>query len=115
MGLCSRAIKESLMCTPKIADLNFEAIKAIKELEKKLGNICLLAVEKNEALYVLEAKIEPNLWESIELVYPEIDNLKAYYSTEDEVRIAKGALKNYLIARKKHGIVKRPIRVRKIK
>jgi hypothetical protein len=115
MGLREKSLKDFFMYTPKIAELGHEAIEAIKELEKKLGDICLLAVQKNEALYVLEAKLEPNLWEPIELVYPEIDNLKAYYSTEDEARLAKGALKNYLIARKKRGIIKRPIRVRKIK
>jgi hypothetical protein len=103
------------MYKPKIAELSPEALEAIKELEKKLGDICLLAVQKNEAIYVLEAKLKPNHWESIELVYPEIDNLKAYYNTEEEARLAKGALKNYLIAQKKRGIVKKPIRVRKIK
>jgi hypothetical protein len=54
--------------------------------------------------------IEPNHWESIELVYPEIDNLKAYYNSAEEARIAKRA-SHY---QKKHGIVKRPIRVRKV-
>ena len=103
------------MYKPRIAEIPPEALEAIQELEEKLGNICLLAVEKNEALYVLEAKLAPNHWESIEQVYPEIENLKAFYSTEDEARLAKGALKNYLIARKKRGIEKRPIRLRKIK
>lgn len=103
------------MYRPQIAELDPEALEAIRELEEKLGHICLLAVEKNEALYVLDAKLAPNHWESIEQVYPEIDNLKAFYGTEEEARLAKGALKNYLIAGKKRGIVKRPIRVRKIK
>ncbi len=63
----------------KVADLNEEKLKNIQALEKDLGeNICLVAIEKTGSLYVLEAKVAPNVRERVDKVYPELENLRAY-------------------------------------
>lgn len=98
----------------KIAELSAEDMEAIRTLEKRLGDICLIAVKKGDALYALEAKMAPNVWEPVDKVYPEIENLKAYYADEDAAKLSKGALKSYLIASKKYKGLKRPIRIKKI-
>ena len=97
----------------KVADLDDQDINAIKELEKQLKDTCLIAVEKKEALYVLEAKLAPNQWERVDKVYSEIKDLKAYYPDEESAKISKGALKN-LLQSKKMKEKKKPIRVRKV-
>ena len=99
----------------KYAILSNKDIESIKDLEKMLGDICLIAVEKIEALYVLEAKTAPNVWEPVDGVYPEISRLKAYYSSEDSAKLAKSALKNLLNSHRNFRAGKRPIRVRKTK
>jgi len=99
----------------KMAELNIGDLEQIKILEKKLGDICLIAVEKEDALYVLEAKVAPNKWAHVDMVYPEIENLKAYYGTEETAKLSKGALKSFLISNTKYKNQKRPVRIRKIK
>ncbi len=105
-----------MSCSIKIAKLEPHEIEEIKSLESKLGNkFCLLAVEKGESLYVLEAKIGPNSWERVDLVYPEIEGLKPYYCSEDDAKLAKAGLKSLLLGRLKGKLEKRPLRIRKIK
>jgi hypothetical protein len=100
----------------KIANLSLEDIATIRALEKKLGdNICLVAVERKDVLYALEAKVSPKLWCPVDEVYPEIEKLRAYYSVYDDAKDAKAALKGYLIAQKAASkVIKRPIRIRQI-
>lgn len=98
----------------EMAELDEEDIKEIRALEKRLGDICLVAVKKGGALYVLEAKMAPNVWQPVDRVYAGIENLKAYYSDEETAKLSKGALKSFLAAGKKEGFPKRPIRIRKI-
>ncbi len=98
----------------KIANLTEEQIAQIKEVEEKLENVCLVAVEKQDAIFVLEAKLAPNQWEPISNVYPEIDGMSSYFSTRDDALLAKSSLKNLLKALKAKGVVKRPIRIRKL-
>ncbi len=101
--------------TSRIANLKPEEIEAIKRLEESLGNrFCLLAVEKIESLYVLEAKIAPNVWEPVHKVYPQIEGLKAYYCSEEDAKLAKSSLKALLTGKLKGSLEKRPIRIRKI-
>ena len=100
----------------KIATLNQEDLETIRSLEKKLGpNIRLVAVEKKDVIYALEAKLAPNVWQRVDEVYPEIQNIKAYYAEEDGAKEAKGWLKGFLINNK---LVpkpkKRPIRIRPV-
>lgn len=100
----------------KIATLSREDLETIRELEKKLGpDVRLVAVEKKDVLYALEAKMAPNVWQRVDTVYPEIRNIKAYYSDEEVAREAKGWLKGFLInntlAPKPQ---KRPIRIRQV-
>jgi hypothetical protein len=99
----------------KIAELSLKDIEAIKALEKELGDVCLVAVERKDAIFLLEAKMAPNVWEPVDKVYPEIKGLKVFYSDEDTAKLAKSALKSLLNAKKSEQIQKRPIRIRKIK
>jgi hypothetical protein len=99
----------------KIAELSSKDIEAIRALEKKLGDVCLVAVERKDAIYMLEAKMAPNLWEPVDQVYPAIKGLKVFYSDEDTAKLAKSALKSLLNAKKSEEIQKRPIRIKKIR
>lgn len=97
----------------RMAQLNEEDIQAIRSLETRLGRVCLLAVERRDAIYALEAKIAPNIWKPVDQVYPEIEDLQAYYLDEESARVSKGSLKRFLAAKDtKNG--KRPIRIRTI-
>ena len=85
------------MLTVNVAQLSPAELKAIRDLEKSLGDkVCLLAVEKAGALYALEAKMGPNHWERIDLVYPEIDNLSGFFGNHEDAHDAKAALKSFL-------------------
>jgi hypothetical protein len=97
----------------KAAQLSPEDLKAIRDLEKTLGgNVCLLAVEKEGALYVLEAKLGPNRWRRVDQVYPEIDGLKPFFQRHEDAHDAKAALKSFLNSPKGRTLHKRPIRIR---
>jgi hypothetical protein len=97
----------------KIARLSPEDLEAIRAFEKTLeGNVCLVAVEPEEALYVLEAKMGPNDWRRVDRVYTEIGAAGAYFTDLDAARAAKSSLKGFLLSRKAFGIVKRPLRIR---
>ena len=100
----------------KIAALSPEDLETIRTLEKKLGpNIRLVAVETKDVLYALEAKMAPNEWQRVDTVYPEIKDIKAYYTQEDAAREAKGWLKGFLINNKlTPKPKKRPIRIRQV-
>jgi len=98
----------------KLANLTKDQLNEIKEIEKKLENVCLVAVEKQDALFVLEAKLAPNHWELANKVYPEIEGMSSYFTTMDDAKLAKSSLKNLLKVLKTRGVVKRPIRIRKL-
>ncbi len=98
----------------RIAKLTEEQLAQIKEVEKKLENICLVAVERQDALFVLEAKLAPNHWELVSEVYPEIEGMSSYFSSKEDALLAKSSLKNLLKVLKARGVVKRPIRIRKL-
>ena len=99
----------------KVADLTEEKIENIRELESKLGdNICLVAMERAGAIYVLEAKLAPNAWERVDKVYPELENLRAYYVSQEDAHLTESSLKKLLNGPVKQKLKKRPIRIRKI-
>ncbi len=101
------------MLNVKVAQLSPAEIKAIRDLEKSLGGkVCLLAVEKEGALYVLEAKLAPNHWERIDRVYPEIPDLRAFFRRHEDAHDAKAALKSFLNSPRARAFQKRPIRIR---
>ena len=101
------------MLNVKVAQLSATDLKAIRDLEKSLGEkVCLLAVEKKGALYVLEAKMAPNQWERIDHVYPEIENLCAFFTRHEDAHDAKAALKSFLNSTKAKPLQKKPIRIR---
>ncbi len=99
-----------------LVDLSEENLKKIRDLEKKIGNdICLVAVHKRDILYIIEAKLSPNVWEKVNIVYPQIKDLKSYYNDYDAAKTSKAGLKNFLIHNKvKLNITKRPVRIRQI-
>lgn len=100
---------------PKIAEISQKHIEEIQALERKLGSgVCLVAVEKQAEMYAIEAKLEPNIWERVDLVYPQIDGLKAFYENRDDAHTAKAALKSLLNNKPTLKRVKKPIRLRKI-
>jgi hypothetical protein len=101
------------MLNIKVARLTQEDLKAIRDLEKSLGDkVCLLAVEKEGALYVLEAKMAPNRWKRIDQAYPEIDQLRAFFQSHEDAHDAKTALKSFLNSSRGKAFMKRPIRIR---
>ena len=101
------------MLNVKVAQVSPDQIKAIRDLEKSLGGrVCLLAVEKEGALYVLEAKLAPNRWERIDRVYPEIPDLRAFFRRHEDAHDAKAALKAFLNSPRAKAFQKRPIRIR---
>ena len=101
------------MLNIKVARLTNEDLKAIRDLENSLGNkVCLLAVEKEGALYVLEAKLAPNRWKRIDQAYPEIENLRAFYQNHEDAHAAKAAFKSLLNSSKGKAFHKRPVRIR---
>ncbi len=98
----------------RIACLSEEDIQTIRDIEKKLGDeYCLVAVEKKNVLYVLEAKLGPTHWERVDHVYPDIDQLRAYYNDYNAAKDSKSALKRYLLGNKTN-LPKKPIRIRQI-
>jgi hypothetical protein len=101
------------MLNVKVAQLPPEDLEAIRTFEKTLSeNICLLAVEKSAALYVLEAKLAPNRWQRVDRTYPEIIELQAFYDRHEDAHEAKAALKAFLNSKGAQDITKRPIRIR---
>lgn len=101
------------MLNVKVASLPAEDLEAIRAFEKTLrGNVCLLAVEKSKALYVLEAKLAPNRWQRVDRTYPEVGDLKAFYDRHPDAHNAKAALKAFLNSTAARNITKRPIRIR---
>ena len=101
------------MLNVKVAALTPEDLEAIRTFEKTLsGDVCLLAVEKSEALYVLEAKLAPNRWQRVDHTYPEINHLKAFHDRHEDAHEAKAALKAFLNSAGARNITKRPIRIR---
>ncbi len=98
----------------KMAQISSSELEEIKALEKKLGDICLIAVERSDAIYVLEAKLGPNDWEAVDKVYPEIEKLRAFYGDEETAKLSKGALKSFLNASKDFKDKKKPVRIRRI-
>ena len=99
-----------------IASLKHEDLEEIQRLEKKLGpSVCLVAVKKMETLYALEAKMAPSEWRRVDVVYPEIRDLKAFYHGYEMVKEAKGWLKSFLITKTLFPKPKkRPIRIRQV-
>ena len=99
-----------------IAALKSEDLEAIRQLENKLGsNVRLVAVEKKDVLYALEAKMAPNEWMRVDAAYPEITDIKAYYAEHEAVKAAKGWLKGFLINNTlSPKPKKRPIRIRQV-
>lgn len=101
------------MLNVKVASLPPEDLEAIRAFEKTLSSdVCLLAVEKSEALYVLEAKLAPNRWRRVDKTYPEISDLKAFYDRHQDAHEAKAALKAFLNSAGARNITKHPIRIR---
>lgn len=100
----------------KIAVLSDEDLETIRILERKLGtNIRLVAVETKDVLYALEAKLAPNQWQRVDTVYPQIKDIKAYYSEHESAKEAKGWLKGFLINNALNPKpLKRPIRIRQV-
>lgn len=100
----------------RIAVLSPEDLETIQDLERKLGaNIRLVAVETKDVLYALEAKMAPNQWQRVDTVYPEIKDIKVYYTEHGSAREAKGWLKGFLISNNLNPKpIKRPIRIRQV-
>lgn len=64
-------------------------------------------------LFILEAKIAPNIWEDIQTVYPQ-NEIFSLYKTKEEANTAKTKLKSLLTVRWKGKFKKYPIRIRVI-
>lgn len=106
----ARASKRHL----KPACLTKEQLNKLSALENELG-FCLFAVEENESLYVLEAKLAPNVWKKVTEVYPAIKDLEAFYLEREAAHDAKSRLKRILGNKAKYNVQKKPLRNRKIK
>lgn len=97
----------------KPATLTPEQREKLMALEDKLG-FCLFAVENVESLYVLEAKLAPNVWHKVTKVYPDIKDLKDFYLEREDAHNAKSRLKRILGTKPEYRSRKKPIRNRKI-
>jgi len=100
----------------KIAVLSPAEVETIRNLEKKLGpTVRLVAVESQDVLYALEAKMSSNQWQRVDTVYPEIKDIQAFYNEYDDAKEAKGWLKGFLINNALNPKPqKRPIRIRQV-
>ena len=93
------------------ADLNLPQRDAVTPLKSKTnGGICLMQ-EQHQSFFVLEAKIAPNKWQTIQTVYP-LDDLPIFYFKRNEAVAVKAALKTRLLGKWKNRVKKYPIRVR---
>jgi hypothetical protein len=101
----------------EFADLTPEQMAIVAEAERKLpAEVRLVAVKRTGAMYVLEAKLAPNEWRRVDLVYPEIEDLKSFYRDGEACKAAKAVLKGFLISnRLKPQFIKRPIRIRVVR
>ncbi|MCG8376242.1 MAG: hypothetical protein MI702_07150 [Chlorobiales bacterium] len=97
-----------------LANLSEEELAAIKALEKELGRVCLVAVEKKEAFFAVEAKLGPNNWVPVSQAFPEMAGLASYYADREDAQAAKSSLKSLLTGRPELRPIKKPIRIRKI-
>lgn len=99
------------------ADLTPEQMAVVAAAEKKLpSDVRLVAVKRTSEMYVLEAKLAPNEWLRVDHVYPEIEDLKSFFSDGEICKAAKAALKGFLISNKiKPPLKKRPIRIRVVR
>jgi len=105
--------KTGLICRVLPADLCPAQIDALRQLEASFEKgICLLAV-KQQALFVLEAKTAPGLWQAIQCVYSQ-DDLPSWYGSREEALAAKAVLKGLLNGKWRPRFKKYPIRVRKL-
>ncbi|MDJ0782844.1 MAG: hypothetical protein QNJ22_12795 [Desulfosarcinaceae bacterium] len=99
------------------ADLTTEQMAIVAAAEEQLpADVRLVAVKRTSEMFVLEAKLAPNEWLRVDQVYPEIEDLKSFYSDGEACKAAKAALKGFLISNKlKPQLKKRPIRIRVIR
>lgn len=99
------------------ADLTPEQMAVVAAAEKKLpADVRLVAVKRTSEMYILEAKLGPNEWLRVDQVYPEIEDLKSFFSDGERCKAAKAALKGFLISNKlKPQLKKRPIRIRVVR
>ncbi len=97
-----------------LAYLSPEQMAQVKALEDKLDNVRLLPIGKEQEIFVLEAKMGPNEWQPVHLVYPEVEGLACCYFSENDAALAKSSLKSMLRRRGPLQHRKRPIRVRKV-
>ena len=95
-------------------ELTAEQLEKIRALESELGDVCLLAVRRAEAMYAVEVKIEKNQWKPIDEVYYEIKGLRSYYLSKDDAKKAKDSLKSLIMSKAGQQLAKRPIRVQKL-
>ncbi|GAB6146660.1 hypothetical protein [Desulfocicer niacini] len=65
------------------------------------------------SVFILEAKIAPNKWQNIQVIYPRFD-LPSCYLNKNEALSTKAALKSLLLGRWRNIFPKYPIRVKRI-
>ncbi|MBI4775452.1 MAG: hypothetical protein HY788_14985 [Deltaproteobacteria bacterium] len=95
-------------------ELTAEQLEKIRALEKELGDVCLLAVRRAEAMYAVEVKIDKNHWKPVDEVYSEIQGIRSYYLSRDDAKKAKDSLKSLIMSKAGQQLEKRPIRVQKL-
>lgn len=105
-------VKTTSKQTVKLAKLHEKNLIRLRDLEKEMDqDVCLLAIKKSP-LFILEAKLGPNLWKSIKEVYPE-SAFKPFYPDFDAAKAAKSELKLFF-KRQNNASQKRPIRIRQL-
>ena len=95
-----------------LANLSARQMDTLRQLQEKFG-VVLVPLKEVEGIFVLEAKVEPNRWEPVHEVYPDIEGLASYYLSREDAALAKAALKS-LLRRRAMQPRKLPIRIRKL-
>jgi|GEM_PF-2324102 len=95
-------------------ELTLEQIQKIRQLEKELGDVCLLAVHRADAVYAVETKVGRNAWKPVQEVYGDIRGLRSFFLSREDAQQAKNSLKSFLQSKAGRSYTKQPIRVAKI-
>ncbi len=95
------------------------ALKASVKLEKQpkyteVETPVSFAMEENNHLWILEAKVEPNDWQSVDQAFSGLRPLVASFDSEAKAKSAKTKLKSYLSSTAERKLLKLPIRIRRI-
>jgi len=93
------------ICTPKDVAIRSTEVYSRPRQET--------AACSDQPLFVLEAKLGPNNWQTVTAAYPSAD-ISSYFSDRDTAKRAKSNLKSMLLGPWRGRFNKRPLRIREL-